>query len=70
MVGDVTQYLGKEYKNTPPFDSRKVSRQERINSYREMTPDIEMALRKSMGDEAVDVYKEKMEGLLQKRRTV
>ena len=55
--------LKKRFKRTKPFRMEPVSREETLYQANEMTPEIEQMLRETMGDEPVDIYRNKINKL-------
>lgn len=52
-----------KFKNTNPYRMEPIPPKERLLDYSEFTPDIEMMMRRNIGDAPVDMYKQKMEKL-------
>ena len=60
--------LKEQFKGTNPYRKEPVSPKEQIYQYSQITPEMEMSLRQSLGDDVVDDYKFKMEKLLRRQR--
>ncbi len=58
--------LSAEYKGTRPYRQDPVSPREQLYQYSQITPEIIMSLRQSMGDDVVNEFLGKMQ-VLQKR---
>jgi hypothetical protein len=56
MAGGVSAYLNKQYSNTRPFNSVKMTPKQQLDEYANFTPDVEQQMRQSVGNEAVDKY--------------
>ena len=64
---DVRVELSNRFRRTKPFRTQKVSNEELLYNYSQITPEMEMSLRQSMGEEAIDDYNIKMENLKRRR---
>lgn len=60
----VSDRVAKDFKGTSPFDKEELSVKERIYKYNQITPEIDAALRKQVGDEDVDLMHINMQKLM------
>ena len=63
MRGMVQNKLSAEYKGTRPYRQEPVSPREQLYNYAQMTPEMIMSLRQSMGEDVVNEFLGKMEHL-------
>lgn len=61
MRGMVQTKLSAEYKGTRPYRQEPVSPREQLYNYAQMTPEMIMSLRQSMGEDVVTEFVSKME---------
>ena len=61
-----TDRIGKNFKGVKPFDKEPVTDADKLYGYNQITPDMFMDLRQSMGNDVVDDYIWEMEEI--KRR--
>ena len=59
----VKDELHKRFAHTRTFRTEPMKKEDLLYQYNQITPDMEMALRQSFGDDIYDEYKIKMEGL-------
>ncbi len=58
--------LSNRFRRTQPFHTEKVPDRELLYNYNKITPEMELSLRQSMGDDVMDDYKGKMVKLQEK----